>query len=274
MTALERLQKRMQELGHSAKKSLGQNFLISDLVIGKILRRVENTKPKKIVEVGPGLGALTEGLLETKIPLTLIEMDRVLAEYWRGRGLEVIEGDALRIDWSGLVGADVTFVSNLPYQISSSIVIERSLEREGVGNMVLMFQKEVAQRIQAPARREDYGMLSVVAQNFWQIDTVSEAGPRDFHPPPKIASRVLGFKAIPSPIEDRRKFLTLVKEAFKQRRKLLKSNLKSYLASYKVGENDFLDWLAKNGLKETARAEELSPAHYKDLHGYLHHSRK
>jgi 16S rRNA (adenine1518-N6/adenine1519-N6)-dimethyltransferase len=274
MTALERLQKRMEELGHSAKKSLGQNFLISDVVIGKILKRVASTNPEKMVEVGPGLGALTEGLLETKIPLTVIEMDRGLAEYWRSRNIKVIEGDALQIDWSELIGPNVTFVSNLPYQISSSIVIERSLESHGCGHMVLMFQKEVAQRIQAPARRDDYGMLSVIAQNFWQIDTVSEAGPRDFHPPPRIASRVLGFTALPSPIEERSKFLTLVKEAFKQRRKLLKSNLKSYLASYKINENDFLDWLAKHGLKETARAEELSPAHYKDLHGYLHHSRK
>lgn len=274
MTALERLKLRMAELEHSAKKSLGQNFLISDAVIGKILKRVENTNPQKIIEIGPGLGALTEGLLETKIPLTLIEMDRGLAEYWRKREIAVIEGDALQISWQNLIDSKVTLVSNLPYQISSSIVIDRSLDSPGLGNMILMFQKEVAQRIQAPPRREDYGMLSVIAQNFWQIDTVSEAGPRDFHPPPKVASRVLGFRAISSPIQERKKFLTLVKEAFKQRRKLVKSNLKSYLASHKFTENDFVDWLVKNDLKETARAEELSPAQYKDLHGHLHHSGK
>jgi 16S rRNA (adenine1518-N6/adenine1519-N6)-dimethyltransferase len=274
MTALERLQKRMEELGHAAKKSLGQNFLISDGVISKILKKVENTKPKRIVEVGPGLGALTEGLLAMKLPLTLIEMDRDLAKYWRERGAEVLEGDALQISWENLTGHDVTFVSNLPYQISSSIVIERSLDKSGVGNMVLMFQKEVAQRIVAPPRRDDYGMLSVVAQNFWKIETVSEAGPRDFHPPPKVASRVLGFQALSPPIDNRQKFLTLVKEAFKQRRKLVKSNLKSFLGSHGVTEHDFLDWLTKHGLKETARAEEISPELFKDLYGYINHTRK
>lgn len=274
MTAMEKLQQRLQELGHVAKKSLGQNFLVSDHVISKILKRVEDTGAKFLVEVGPGLGALTEGLLEMKKPLTLIEMDSHLAEYWRGRGAKVIEGDALQLDWQPLVGADVCFVSNLPYQISSSIVIERSLEPEGVGSMVLMFQKEVAQRIQAPPRRDDYGFLSVIAQSFWKIEIVSEAGPRDFHPPPKIASRVLGFTRLSSPIEDRQFFLRLVKEAFKQRRKLLKSNLKTLFGSYRISDNDFLDWLAKHGLKETARAEELTIAHYKELYEFVNHSRK
>jgi 16S rRNA (adenine1518-N6/adenine1519-N6)-dimethyltransferase len=274
VTAYERLQQKLQELGHIAKKSLGQNFLVSDHVISKILKQVEDLKAEKLIEIGPGLGALTEGLLEMKTPITLLEMDSGLAEYWRGRGCNLIEGDALQIDWSNLTGPNTVLVSNLPYQISSSIVIERSLDSNQLKAMVLMFQKEVAQKIAAPLRRDDYGMLSVIAQNFWKVETVCEAGPGDFRPPPKIASRVLVFKAKDSGIENRKMFLTIVKESFKQRRKLLKSNLKSYLSSHKIAENDFLDWLSKHGLKETARAEELSPELYKDLYGYINHSRK
>src|SRR4051812_47035827 len=138
MTSFERLQQRLQELGHSAKKSLGQNFLVSDNVISKILQRTDSTKAQRLIEIGPGLGALTDGLLQSEKPITLIEMDRRLAEYWRQRGAHVIEADALQIDWLELIGPHVTLVSNLPYQISSSLVIDRSMEINGLGNMILM----------------------------------------------------------------------------------------------------------------------------------------
>ena len=265
---------RLEELQHTAKKSLGQNFLVSDLVISKILQKVESQKPKKIIEIGPGLGALTEGLLEMKVPLQLIEMDNNFATYWKGRGCDLMQGDALQLDWAPISSPETALVSNLPYQISSSIVIERSLDAEPLAFMVLMFQKEVAQRIQAPARRDDYGMLSVIAQNFWKLEIVSEAGSKDFQPPPKVASRVLFFKPIVTPIKDRRFFLKLVKEAFRQRRKLLKSNLRGFLHDHGVQENDFLDWLKQHELKETARAEELSPQVFKELYEYIADSRK
>ena len=274
MNARERLMQKLEELQHVAKKSLGQNFLISDLVISKILKKVQDQGAEKLIEIGPGLGALTEGLLELKVPLQLIEMDFNFVKYWKDRGLDLIQGDALQIDWSALLAPTTGLVSNLPYQISSSIVIERSLDHNPLAFMILMFQKEVAQRIQAPARRDDYGMLSVIAQNFWKIEIVSEAGPKDFQPPPKVASRVLYFKPLPTTIDDRKFFLRLVKEAFKQRRKLLKSNLRGFLFDHGVQENDFLDWMKLRDLKETARAEELSPKLFKELYEYIADSRK
>ncbi len=274
MNARARLMQRLEELQHTAKKSLGQNFLISDLIITKILQKVELQKPQKIIEIGPGLGALTEGLLEMNVPLQLIEMDYNFANYWKNRGCDLIQGDALQLDWAPISSSQTALVSNLPYQISSSIVIERSLDQSPLAFMVLMFQKEVAQRIQAPARRDDYGMLSVIAQNFWKIEIVSEAGPKDFQPPPKVASRVLFFKPLETAITDRKFFLRLVKQAFKQRRKLLKSNLKGFLHDHGVPENDFLDWLTQHELKETARAEELSPKLFKELYEHIANSRK
>lgn len=262
-----RLEQTLEELGILAKKSLGQNFLISDVVIERIILQVKDFQPEELIEVGPGPGALTNFLQQMNIPLQLIELDRVIAEYWRKKGFDVLEQDALRLDWSSLyTGRKTVFVSNLPYQISSSIVIERSVESKGVAHMVLMFQKEVAQRIRAVAKSEHYGLLSVIAQTFWKIHMVSEAGPRDFLPPPKVASRVLAFTRVDSEVHNRSAFLLFVKASFAQRRKLLKSNLSSLLHQKKLTEHHLVTWLGEMGFKETARAEELSPVQFVQLY--------
>lgn len=273
MTARERLRKVLEETGHFAKKSLGQNFLVSDVVIERILAEVP--KVEKLIEIGPGPGAITEGLLATKIPVQLIELDTAMAEYWRAKGAEVIEHDALRVNWRELITPSTALISNLPYQISSSLVIDRSLDQVPLQKMVLMFQKEVAQRIRAVASTENYGMLSVVAQNFWKIRMVTEAGPGDFFPPPRIASRVLAFEPLTVPVDlDRSKFLEFVKAAFSQRRKLLKSNLAQWRSSRGIPEEILLAKLGAFGLKETARAEELTPAQFQEFYGDMDRSRK
>lgn len=265
--ARERLKKAQEQLGIEAKKSLGQNFLVSDVVINRIIDQVKEFAPEQMVEVGPGPGALTDLLLEMNVPMQVIELDHQIAAYWRGKGLTVHEQDALQMDWSQFFSdKKLVFVSNLPYQISSSIVIERSMESHGVSHMVLMFQKEVAQRIKAPARDDHYGLLSVIAQTFWKIHIVSEAGPGDFAPPPKVASRVLGFTRITSDVKNHKSFLTFVKMAFAQRRKLLKKNLAGILGQRNVTQEQLIDWIKELGFPETARAEELSPAQFVKLY--------
>lgn len=268
--ASQRLEATLQEMGILAKKSLGQNFLVSDVVIGRIIDKVKEFKPEVLVEVGPGPGALTYFLQQMNVPLTVIELDRVIAAYWRDKNLNVIEEDALRLDWSQFYSdKKLVFVSNLPYQISSSIVIDRSMEENGPAHMVLMFQKEVAQRIRAAAQSEHYGLLSVIAQTFWKIEMVTEAGPRDFSPAPRVASRVLAFTRIDSEVHNRKAFLTFVKMAFAQRRKLLKKNLSGLLSQKKLTEEQLIAWLAELGFKETARAEELSPAQFVRLYKHF-----
>lgn len=263
----QRLQKALESIGIAAKRSLGQNFLVSDVVIGRIIQQVKDFRPEVLVEVGPGPGALTDILRGLNVPLTLIELDRLIAAYWREQGLPVLEEDALRLDWRQFYSdKKAVLVSNLPYQISSSIVIDRSIENQGLEHMVLMFQKEVAQRIRAPAKSEHYGLLSVIAQVFWKTETVTEAGPRDFAPPPRVASRVLAFSRLPVPLQQRRAFLNFVKAAFAQRRKLLKSNLSGLLGQKKITEEQLVSWLAELGFKETARAEELSPEQFVKLY--------
>ncbi|CAN5545843.1 16S rRNA (adenine(1518)-N(6)/adenine(1519)-N(6))-dimethyltransferaseRsmA [soil metagenome] len=232
MTRRERLLEKIRETGQDPKRSLGQNFLISDNVIDRILSFATGEKPSAMVEIGPGLGALTEGLVEytkaNKIPFEVIELDRAFAENWRASGLKVTEHDALQIDWLGLgLPAGSRLVSNLPYQISSSLVVDRSIEPAGLTSMVLMFQKEVARRIAARPGSEDYGLLTVIAQNGWTIDTVCDASGQDFFPPPRVTSRVLRFRRRPdAPAPDEFKdFLKFAKQAYAHRRKLMASNL-------------------------------------------------
>jgi len=255
MSAREEILSLMNELGVEPKKSLGQNFLISDHVIEKILNAVEKLKPTSMIEVGPGLGALTRGLLKMKVPFSVIELDRVFAKYWREKEIDVHEADALQFDWSTLkLSENAILVSNLPYQISSSLVIDRSLDIQQLSAMVLMFQKEVAQRLKANKGHELYGMLSVFAQTFWQIETLLEASSGDFMPPPKVASRVLVFQRKNHGIADKKKYLQMIKGSFLHPRKLLVSNLSTSLGMQK---NALVEKLVELGLSEKVRAEEL-----------------
>jgi 16S rRNA (adenine1518-N6/adenine1519-N6)-dimethyltransferase len=267
-TARQRLHEVQEALGIEAKRSLGQNFLVSDHVIEKIIAKAQSYKPASLIEIGPGPGALTYFLRQMGVPFTVIELDRVLSEYWRGQGLNVVEADALRLDWRPffeIPGVKV-LVSNLPYQISSSIVIDRSLDLDGFDHMVLMFQKEVAQRIAAKAQTENYGMLTVIAQTFWKTETVTEAGPRDFDPAPRVASRVLGFTRRESAVKNPKAYLTFVKIAFAQRRKLLKKNISTLSQQKGLAEGELVSWLIEMGFKETVRAEELTPEDFVKLY--------
>ncbi len=264
----DRLKVTLAELGIEPKKSLGQNFLISDPVIAKIIDAAKKTHPGFLIEIGPGPGALTYHLQNLTPNYQLIELDRDISQYWRSKGLKLIEADALQIDWSPFFKETrpITLVSNLPYQISSSIVIDRCLDPQPVDHMVLMFQKEVAQRIRARQQDELYGMLSVVAQSFWKIETLSDVGPGDFFPPPKVASRVLTFTTKASPVADKKKYFNFVKAAFLHPRKLMASNLPERLPITKEKAVEILKSLK---LPEKARAGELSVQQFVDFYHQL-----
>jgi 16S rRNA (adenine1518-N6/adenine1519-N6)-dimethyltransferase len=294
LTRKERIVARLQEVGAEPKRSLGQNFLISNHIVERIIAAVKAEPCSQMIEVGPGLGALTEDLIELQLPLVLLELDAKFINYWTERarafdtgsepqvsvashpvselrnnltshpGLRVIAGDALKINWPELaLKPETLFVSNLPYQISSSIVIDRSVEPAGVSRMILMFQKEVAQRLMAEPRTKEYGLLTVIAQTFWKIRTVCDAGPNDFFPPPNVSSRVLSFQRLsPEPLDgtEAAGFLRFVKSAFSHRRKLMSRNL---LQDYFGGKAGLLPEIeavfTTIGLTRTARAEELDP---------------
>jgi len=267
MSLLDQTKSRMEELNISPKRSMGQNFLISEHVVDKIIARVESLNPSHLIEIGPGLGALTDRLRKVSCPLRLIELDRALAQYWRNQGLDVVEDDALKVKWSHLqLPAGSVLVSNLPYQISTHLVVDRCLEPAGVSHMVLMFQKEVAERLRARPRTPAYGLLSPMAQTFWKIDKLLEAAPRAFWPVPNVASQVLVFSRQPSPLPGWEfHFLQLLKGAFSHRRKFLIKNLSQMSGKFRVNEKDWPVLFERLGIGAKVRAEELSPERYIEL---------
>lgn len=268
MSTKERLDYFFSRFPVEAKKSLGQNFLVSDYAVTKMMVCLKSFTFKRVIEIGPGPGALTDILRTLDVELTLIELDNFFYDYWISQGMHIIHTDALKWNWREEVKnpKETLLISNLPYQISSSIVIDRSMDAEPLSVMILMFQKEVAQKIRTKAESSEFGLISVIAQVFWDIETVCDLSPRDFLPAPKIASRVLCFKAKATSVIDRKSFLTFCKAGFAQKRKLLKKNLSSLspLTSEKI-----IASFQKLNLNETSRAEELSPdlwiALYKDL---------
>lgn len=260
MHSKKELDTRLRQSGIQPLKKLGQNFLVNPQICAKIVEAALAPGPASVVEIGPGLGALTDDLLEAGKPLTLVELDSGLVEYWRERSTQVnvIHKDALKLDWKilGLQKPSV-LVSNLPYSIAASIVVEMSLHPI-FDHMVLMFQKEVAERMAASRDDEDYGMLSVVAQTFWKISKVVDAGPQDFFPVPNVGSRVLEFSARSDLAgKFRADFVEFVKLAFSQRRKKLSSNLEKVYSSAAVKEA-----LESVGFESNTRAQELNPGEF------------
>ncbi len=269
-TTQERLKAFLSEHEHFAKKALGQNFLISDQVVQKMLGTLKDFQPDFVFEIGPGPGALTDDLMqEYKDRLQLIELDSALASVWKSRGASIIEGDALKVNWDELIstklqshGPNLVLISNLPYQIASTLVIDRSFDPQPMRSMILMFQREVGDRLRAKENTDDYGFLSVIAQSFWKVSVLANLGRHDFFPPPKINSQVLTFVRLNEPKylqtpHQKRQFLNFVKAAFSQRRKVMRKNLGQVLSAEQV--KSLYQSLSMN---ENVRAEEISVAHF------------
>jgi 16S rRNA (adenine1518-N6/adenine1519-N6)-dimethyltransferase len=262
---IKRVKDLLELMGRGAKKSLGQNFLVNSQKIEFILKQLQINNIHKLIEVGPGLGALTLRLKEIDPDVLLVEMDQQFAEYWKSQGYNVHVADALKLDWSTLKLHDTTLISNLPYQIAARLVIERSVDPAGLANMILMFQKEVAQRLLARPRTEHYSLLSVMAQSFWKMENLTDLGPNDYFPPPKVASRVVIFRLLQNnSIQRPESFLSFVKLSFSQKRKFLKKAL-----STKFGEDAVLKAFEQLNISPKARPEELDVLTFQRLYQML-----
>jgi 16S rRNA (adenine1518-N6/adenine1519-N6)-dimethyltransferase len=262
--------------GLNAKKSLGQNFLLDLNLTRKIARLSGNLGDRTIVEIGPGPGGLTRALLmEGAKHVIAIERDarclpalEEIAARYPGR-LTVHSGDALEADWPAvIVGSQpVTIAANLPYGIASQLLVGW-LETEPwppwFDRMVLMFQREVADRIVATPRTKAYGRLSVLAQWRTRTKVVMTLPPEAFAPAPKVASAVVEFAPIPMP-EPQCRVATLARvtaAAFGQRRKMLRSSLKRLTAMPEL-------LLLEAGIAPERRAEELTVAEFARLAGIV-----
>ncbi len=219
---------------HQPRKRFGQHFLVDSGVLDDIVAAIDPRPGQPLVEIGPGLGALTRPLLERCERLTVIELDRDLAaRLRRDPALEVIEADALTVDFAALAAqrsARLRVVGNLPYNISSPILFHLLEAADVVEDQHFMLQKEVVDRMAAGPGTKDYGRLSVMLQWRYYVEALFDVPPAAFDPPPRVDSAVVRMLPWPQPVAlDRGVLESLVAAAFSQRRKLLRHGLGPWL---------------------------------------------
>ncbi|MBE7420186.1 MAG: 16S rRNA (adenine(1518)-N(6)/adenine(1519)-N(6))-dimethyltransferase RsmA [Ideonella sp.] len=251
-------------MSHVARKRFGQHFLIDSGVIDAIVRAVDARAGECVVEIGPGLGALTGALRASGAQLTLIELDRDLAAHWRAQpGVTLVQGDVLQVDFDRLAheaGGALRVVGNLPYNISTPILFHLLASADRIVDQHLMLQKEVVDRIAAEPGGREYGRLSVMLQWRYEIELLLDVPPPAFEPPPRVHSAVLRMvpRAAAAPVDVER-LSEIVRVAFSQRRKLLRHTLGRWLDE--AGVSDAFD--------VQRRAEEVPVAEYVALAGRL-----
>ncbi|MFN4040408.1 MAG: 16S rRNA (adenine(1518)-N(6)/adenine(1519)-N(6))-dimethyltransferase RsmA [Brevundimonas sp.] len=259
MTALPSLRETLDAHGLMAKKSFGQHFLLDLNVTRKIVRLAGPFDGRAVIEVGPGPGGLTRALMESDAGrVILVEKDPrfipLLSELDDGSGrLTIVEGDALHVQEAALVTGPTHLVSNLPYNVGTPLLIKWLTGPWRPHALTLMFQKEVAERIVAQPGQSAYGRLAVIAQTVAEARLAMHLPAAAFTPPPKVASAVVHLvprSDVPEPSVLKR-LEQVTAAAFGQRRKMLRSSLKS------LGGADLCD---RAGIDPDARAETVDPA--------------
>ena len=246
-----------------ADKKLGQNFLIDEQVVRQIVAAAELSEADTVLEVGPGIGTLTQGLAESKAQVVAVELDTrllpVLATTLEGYdNVRVVHGDILKVDIMEEVGVpNFKVCANLPYYITTPIIFALLEKRLPMERLVAMVQKEVAERMAAQPGGKDYGALSVAIQYYTEPDIAFIVPPTSFIPAPAVDSAVIVCKRREKPpveVCDEALFFRVVKAAFSLRRKMLSNSLKNMgIKSEQVAK-----WLELAGVDGKRRAETLS----------------
>ena len=252
---------------HTPRKRFSQNFLIDSQIVHNIVRAIYPSEHDLLVEIGPGLGALTQPLLRTLSHLHVIEVDRdIVARLQRENladKLTVHSSDALKFDFFTL-GRSLRIFGNLPYNISTPILFHLSKFAENIFDMHFMLQKEVVERMVALPSTPDYGRLSVMLQNRFEMELLFIIPPEAFLPTPKVQSAFVRMIPLKQPMIDTNKesfFASIVAASFSQRRKTLRNTLKNYLKP-----KDFDTLQIEPGL----RAENLSVSQFVAITNYLY----
>ncbi len=245
---------------HQARKRFGQHFLADRGVVEDIVDAIDPRPGEALVEIGPGLGALTLPILERSQRLCVVELDRDLAERLRRNpALEVIESDALKVDFAALAASrehKLRLVGNLPYNISTPILFHLLPAAAAVQDQHFMLQKEVVDRMAASPATKAYGRLSVMLQWRYHIESLFDVPPHAFEPPPRVDSSVVRMLPWPEPAAlDAALLEELVQVAFSQRRKLLRHTLGRWLEDRAWG----------GAFDVQRRAEEVPVAEYVTL---------
>jgi len=248
-----------REIKHRARKRFGQNFLQDELVIQRIIEQFHPQPGERILEIGPGLGALTAKLLSrTNGQLDVLELDRDLVsrlktKYFDSPNLTIHEGDALKFDYADLAGGDqLRIIGNLPYNISTPLIFILLGHVKVIKDMHFMLQKEVVDRLTASPGNKNYGRLSIMVQYHCDAQSLMNVPPEAFDPQPKVNSAIV--QLLPHhhnhvTAKSEKQFAITVKAAFAQRRKTLKNNLSALITANK---------LEQLGIDPQARAETLS----------------
>jgi 16S rRNA (adenine1518-N6/adenine1519-N6)-dimethyltransferase len=257
---------------HKAKKKFGQNFLVDEQIIADIISAIRPHPEDIMVEIGPGLGALTRPLLKKLNHLHVVEIDRdIIAQLQQDypqdnpkSKLTVHAGDALEFDLATL-SKPLRIVGNLPYNISSPLLFHFAAYAERITDMHFMLQNEVVERMVAEPSTHEYGRLSVMLQYRFRMEKLLDVPPESFRPAPKVNSaivRMIPLLASEIFVQDEKLFSAIVRTAFGQRRKTLRNTLRSYLA-----EADF----EKLEINPQLRAENLTVMQFAKVANYLDH---
>ncbi len=237
---------------HLARKRFGQHFLVDRGVIEAIRAAIDPRPGDSLIEIGPGLGALTDVLLRELPAIVAVEIDRDLARRLReryGARLALVEADVLSLDFGPYADGRLRVVGNLPYNISSPLLVHLVRWRSGIRDQHFMLQKEVVDRIVAEPSTAEYGRLSVLMQAYYDVERLFDVAPEAFDPPPRVASAV--FRMLPRGAPDEPELAALeqvLARGFAQRRKMLRSTLLPWLAERSIDSS---------ALPPTARPEEI-----------------
>lgn len=250
-------------VSHIPRKRFGQHFLRDQTIIQRIITALGAKPGEPVVEIGPGLGALTTELLPRIGRLEVVEFDRdlipELTARCKGLGeLIVHQADALKFDFGKVAtqAASLHLIGNLPYNISTPLIFHLLENTAAIKDMLFMLQKEVAERIVAHPGHKDYGRLSIMVQYFCQTEILFSVPPAAFNPPPKVNSaviRLIPYRQLPFIAQDFERFAEIVRLAFGQRRKTLRNSLQTLVSK---------EQLQKIGIDPELRAEKLSVEDY------------
>ena len=267
-----------------AKKSFGQNFLVDQNIIDKIIKALNPQTGETIIEIGPGRGALTEKILETGAAVIAIELERdmiaVLKEkFAQFENFNLIEGDALAVDFQELVNPKskiqnpktVKLVANLPYYISTAILQKLIEQRAAFSEMILMFQREVVERITAGTGSKERGFLTVLVEIYLDTKKLFDVPPNAFRPAPKVWSAVVrlitkaGKKRDELSPQEETLFRKIISAAFAQKRKTILNNLKNAPPELRAKIGDAKKFLEKSGVEPSRRAESIGLEEWKQI---------
>ena len=271
----EKTKEVIERHGFAFRKQFGQNFLIDSAVPEAIVRAAELTKDDTVLEIGPGIGTMTQYLAEAAGHVVAVEIDKtlipVLADTLAGfDNVTVLQGDILKTDLGAIIdeaGGSVKVVANLPYYITTPIIMKLLAQADGIGLITVMVQEEVAERIVSGPGSKAYGAISLGVQYYAEPEIVRSVPPHCFMPQPKVASSVLKLKRREKPLvtpKDEAHMFACIKAAFLQRRKTLPNALSGY-APLAVSRDQAAAALKAMGLDERARGETLDLAQFARL---------